>query len=65
MKYQALFYQKNNEKYPRLLSAAVVLGALRVNGSKEYETSRMFKSTKHKERIDTFSSLCLSSILNG
>ena len=31
MKYQALFYQKNNEKYSRLSSAAVVIGALRVN----------------------------------
>ena len=30
MKYQALFYQKNNEKYSRLSSAAVVVGALRV-----------------------------------
>ena len=27
MKYQVLFYQKNNEKYPRLWSAAVVIGA--------------------------------------
>ena len=30
MKYQALFYQKNNEKYSKLSSAAVVIGALRV-----------------------------------
>ena len=31
MRYQALFYQKNNEKiYSRLSSAAVVIGALRV-----------------------------------
>ena len=30
MKYKALFYQKNNEKYSRLLSAAVVIGTLRV-----------------------------------
>ena len=31
MKYQALFYQKNNEKYSRLSSAVVVIGALKVN----------------------------------
>ena len=31
MKYQALFYHKNNEKYSRPSSAAVVTGALRVN----------------------------------
>ena len=31
MKYQVLFYQNNNEKYSRLLSGAVVIGALRVN----------------------------------
>ena len=31
MKYQALFYQKNNEKYSRLWFAAVAVGALRVN----------------------------------
>ena len=30
MKYQALFYQKNNEKFSRLSSAAVVIHALRV-----------------------------------
>ena len=31
MKYQALFYQKNNEKkYSKLSSAAVVIGAFRV-----------------------------------
>ena len=30
MKYQALFYQKNNEKNSRLSSAAVVIGTLRV-----------------------------------
>ena len=30
MKDQALFYQKNNEKYSRLSSAAVVIGALRI-----------------------------------
>ena len=29
MKYQALFYQKNNEKNTRLSSAAVVISALR------------------------------------
>ena len=28
MKYQALFYHKNNEKYSRLSSAAVVIGAV-------------------------------------
>ena len=31
MKYQVLFYQKSNEKYSRLFSAVVVIGALRVN----------------------------------
>ena len=30
MKYQVLFNLKNNEKYSRLSSAAVVTGALRV-----------------------------------
>ena len=36
MKYQALFYQKNNEKYSRLSSAAVVIGTLRVNKSQDH-----------------------------
>ena len=31
MKYQFLFYLKNNENYSRLSSAAVMIGALRVN----------------------------------
>ena len=31
MKYQILFYQKKMKKYLRLSSAAVVIGALRVN----------------------------------
>ena len=30
MKHQVLFSLKNNEKYLRMLSAAVVIGALRV-----------------------------------
>ena len=30
MKYQVLFSVKNNEKYSRLSSAAVVIGALKV-----------------------------------
>ena len=31
MQYQALFYQKNDEKYSRLLPATVMIGTLRVN----------------------------------
>ena len=31
MKYQVLFSLKNNEKYLKMSSAAVVIGALRVN----------------------------------
>ena len=31
MKYHALFYQKNNENIFKMSSAAVVIGALRVN----------------------------------
>ena len=31
MKYQVLFSLENNEKYSRLSSAAVVIGALKVN----------------------------------
>ena len=30
MKYQALFFQKNNKKYSRLSSAAVLIGPLKV-----------------------------------
>ena len=31
MKYHVLFSLKNNEKYSRMSSAAVVIGALRIN----------------------------------
>ena len=34
MKYQVLFSPKSNEKYSRLSSAAVLIGAIRVNINK-------------------------------
>ena len=47
MKYQVLFSLKNNEKVFINLSAAVVIGASRVNGSVLYHTLLVIVHTIH------------------
>ena len=42
MKYQVLFSLKNNEKYSRLSSAAVVIGTFRANCLQPFNISVIF-----------------------
>ena len=51
MKYQALFYQKNNEIYSRLWSAAVVIDALMVNTVNLSGLDQLFKYQKTDDKI--------------